>query len=170
MDADELLRPYALDPDKGTEQWWVRGNRFTFKAGAAEAGGGFAVVETLLHPVAAAPAHVHDETDEAVYVLEGRLVLEVGDERFDQAPGSFAFLPRRVPHRYLPQPPGPVRALWLLTPAGFENYWREIGDPVVAGQPPPKPVPPDAAVMDRIGKRYRTRFLPSEAAGNGARA
>jgi Cupin domain. len=51
--------------------------RFVFKATANEAGPGFAVVETLLYPVAAAPAHVHDNTDEAVYVIDGRLMLEV---------------------------------------------------------------------------------------------
>ena len=36
------------------------------------AGPGFAVVETLLHPSAAAPAHVHDNSEEAVFVIEGR--------------------------------------------------------------------------------------------------
>jgi quercetin dioxygenase-like cupin family protein len=160
VDAREIARPYVVGPDSGVEQWWVRGNRFMFKATANEVGGGFAVVETILHPVAAAPAHVHDDTDEAVYVIEGRLVLEVGDERFDATPGSFAFLPRAVPHRYLPQEPGPVRVLWMLTPSGFEDFWRETGDPVIEGEPPPAPSPPDAATMGEIARRYRTTFLP----------
>lgn len=160
MAATDGRRPYALDPGQGVEQWWVRGNRFLFKASGNEVGSDFAVVETLLHPVAAAPAHVHDDTDEAIYVVEGELVLEVGDQRFETRVGSFAFLPRGIPHRYLPQEPGPVRVLWFLSPAGFENYWREIGDAVVEGEPPPQPTPPDPAFMAEVGQRYRTRFLP----------
>lgn len=155
-----MRTPYALDPGEGVESWWVRGNRFDFKAGSGEVGPGFAVVETLLHPVAAAPAHVHHDTDEAVYVLEGELVLEVGNQTFHTRAGSFAFLPKGIPHRYLPQEPGPVRVLWMLTPAGFENYWREIGDRVLEGHPAPAPTPPDPAVMAEIGKRYSTEFLP----------
>jgi quercetin dioxygenase-like cupin family protein len=160
VDASQPRKPYVLDPDQGVESWWVRGNRFDFKASAKEVGPGFAVVETLLHPVAAAPEHVHDGTDEAIHVIEGRLVLEVGDQRFEARAGSFAFPPKGIPHRYLPQEPGPVRVLWMLTPAGFENYWREIGDAVVEGEPPPPPTPPDPALMTEIGQRYATRFLP----------
>jgi quercetin dioxygenase-like cupin family protein len=118
-----VSNPYVLGPGEG-EALWVRGNRFTFKASGSEVGGGFAMVETLLHPVAAAPAHVHHETDEALYVIEGQMVLEVQGERLAAEPGSFASLPRGIPHRYLPQEPGPVRVLWFLSPAGFEEYWR----------------------------------------------
>lgn len=159
MDAAELRKPYGLEPHGG-EQWWVRGNRFTFKASANEVGPGFAVVEVTLHPVAAAPAHVHHETDEAVYVLEGEMILEVGTQRLETRAGSFAFLPKGIPHRYLPQEPGPVRALWMLSPAGFENYWREIGKPVVEGEPVPQPTPPDPEFMQKLGRRYATDFLP----------
>ncbi len=158
MGINQLRQPYVLAPEEG-EGWWVRGNRFTFKASGREVGPGFAVVETLLHPVAAAPAHLHHGTDEALYVLEGELVLEVGDHRFKTQPGSFAFLPRDIPHRYLPQEPGPVRVLWVLTPAGFEGYWREIGEPITPGVPAPPPVPPDPLRMAELGRRYATEFL-----------
>jgi quercetin dioxygenase-like cupin family protein len=151
------IAPYVLGPADG-EALWVRGNRFTFKASGRDVGGGFAAVETLLHPVAAAPAHRHDETDEALYVIEGELVVEVGEERFTAGPGSFGFLPRGIPHRYLPQEPGPVRVLWFLSPAGFEDFWREVGTPVVEGEDPPRPTPPDAARMAELGGRYSTDF------------
>lgn len=152
-------RPYALEPNAG-EAWWVRGNLFAFKASAREVGEGFAVVETVLHPVAAAPAHIHHSTDEAIYMLDGQMAVDVGSEHLVLRPGSFAFLPRGVPHRYLPQEPGPVRALWMLTPAGFEDYWREIGTKVQPGQGPPTPVPPDPAYMARVGQKFATEFLP----------
>ena len=150
---------YALKPNAG-EAWWVRGNLFTFKASAREVGKGFSVVETVLHPVSAAPAHLHHDTDEAVYMLEGRMLVDVGDERLDLVPGSFAFLPKGIAHRYLPQEPGPVRVLWVLTPSGFEDFWREIGSEAKPGEEPPKPVPPDPAYMARVGRKFATDFLP----------
>jgi quercetin dioxygenase-like cupin family protein len=150
-------KAYALGPGEG-EAFWVRGNRFTFKASGREVGGGFAVVETELHPVAAAPAHVHHQTDEALYVIEGEMDLEVGGERLTAEPGSFAFLPRAIPHRYLPKEPGPVRVLWLLSPAGFEEFWREIGTPVQEGAEAPAPTPPDAVRMGELGRKYASEF------------
>ena len=95
-----------LEPNQGVEQWWPRGNRLVFKASGREVGPGFSVVEMLLEPVAAAPAHVHYKTDEVIFVLEGLLALEIGDDRFETRPGSFAFLPKGVPHRYLPHERG----------------------------------------------------------------
>ena len=160
MQPADFKQPYFLAPNQGVEEWWVRGNRFTFKASANEVGPGFAVVETLLHPVAAAPAHVHDHTDEAVYVIEGQLGLEVGEQRFEARAGSFAFLPRGIPHRYLPREPGDVRVLWMLTPSGFENFWRDIGQPVLPDKPEPKPEPADPEFMAKLGRRYATRFIP----------
>jgi quercetin dioxygenase-like cupin family protein len=150
-------QPYVLGPGDG-EALWLRGNRFTFKASGSDVGGAFAAVETLLHPVAAAPAHRHEDTDEALYVLEGELVLEVGEVRFTATPGSFGFLPRGISHRYLPQEPGPVRVLWFLYPAGFEDFWREVGTPVVEGEEAPEPTPPDPVRMSELGRRYATDF------------
>lgn len=151
--------PYMLGPDAG-EGHWVRGNQFTFKASGREVGDGFAVVETLLHPLAAAPAHLHVATDEALYVLEGDIGVEVGGQRFEASPGCFAFLPKGVPHRYIPRDPGPVRVLWLLSPSGFEDFWRETGTPIVEGEPPPPPAPPDPERMSDLGSKYGTKFLP----------
>lgn len=149
--------PYVLGPDEG-EALWIRGNRFVFKATGPDTGGGFAVVETVLHPVAAAPAHRHDDTDEALYVLEGVLGLEVDGQHFMAGPGSFGYLPRGLAHRYIPQEPGPVRVLWMITPAGFEEFWREIGISVIEGEEPPPPTAPDAARMAALGRKYATDF------------
>lgn len=153
--------PYALRPNEG-EAYWLRGNRLDFKASSRDVGPGFAVVEMLLHPIAAAPAHVHHETDEAVYVVMGHMTVDVGEQRFELAEGSFAFLPRGIPHRYLPRDPGPVRVLWMLSPGGFENYWREMGIPVRPGEEPPAPTPPDPELMATLGRKYATEFLPPE--------
>lgn len=40
------------------------------------------------------PRHAHLNNDEAVYVLEGRGTMEIGDERVGLEPGDFMLLPR----------------------------------------------------------------------------
>ena len=55
-------------------------------------------------------------------MLEGELVFQVADERFDQAQGELAFAPRNVAQRARPQRRG--RALLLLcTPARLERHF-----------------------------------------------
>ena len=46
------------------------------------------------------PLHVHHETDEFFYVIDGHLLVQAGQERHDLGPGCFAWLPRQIPHTY----------------------------------------------------------------------
>ena len=45
-----------------------------------------------------APLHMHARHAEAVFVLEGTLCLQLGDEEIEAAPGTYAFVPRGTPH------------------------------------------------------------------------
>ena len=54
------------------------------------------------------PLHVHDEDDECLYVIDGHLLVQVGEERHDLGPGCFAWLPRQVPHTFANVSDSPV--------------------------------------------------------------
>lgn len=47
-----------------------------------------------------APLHVHDEDDEAWYVLRGKLGFRLGDEMMEAGPGAAVLAPRGTPHTY----------------------------------------------------------------------
>ena len=51
-----------------------------------------------------------------------------------------------------------VWVVWFLSPAGFEDFWRDVGTPVVEGEEAPEPTPPDPARMTGLGRRYATEF------------
>ncbi len=102
---------------------------------------------------------MHHETDEALYVVEGDIVLEVGEERLLATAGSFPSCLGASLTATSPQEPGPVRVLWFLSPAGFEDFWREIGTPVVQGAEASPPTPPDRERMGKLGRKYATEFL-----------
>jgi mannose-6-phosphate isomerase-like protein (cupin superfamily) len=62
-----------------------------------------------------APLHVHFHDDEAWYVLEGRLMVRVGDEEVEARAGSAVFVPRGARHTYWNPDSTPVRYLLVMT-------------------------------------------------------
>ena len=66
-----------------------------------------------------APLHLHHNDDEAWYVLEGILIVRVGDEEVEVPAGSSVYVPRGTPHTYWNPGPGPVRYLLIMTPTIF---------------------------------------------------
>jgi mannose-6-phosphate isomerase-like protein (cupin superfamily) len=69
-----------------------------------------------------APLHVHHRDDEAWYILEGTLRVQVGDKEVEASAGSGVFVPRGTPHTYWNPGPGPTRYLLIMT----ANIYRLI--------------------------------------------
>jgi uncharacterized cupin superfamily protein len=63
-----------------------------------------------------APRHVHHSDDEAWYVLEGRLRVQVGDREVEASAGAGVLVTRGTPHTYWNPGPEPVRYLLIMTP------------------------------------------------------
>src|SRR5881275_976161 len=71
-----------------------------------------------------APLHLHRSDDEAWYVLEGTLCVQVGEDVIEARAGSAVLAPRGIPHTYWNPGPGPVRYLLVMT----SNTYRLIGE------------------------------------------
>lgn len=69
-----------------------------------------------------APRHLHRHDDEAWYVLEGTLRVQVGLDEVEAQAGSAVFVERGMPHTYWNPGPGPVRYLLVMT----SNIYRLI--------------------------------------------
>jgi quercetin dioxygenase-like cupin family protein len=66
-------------------------------AGAAQTDSSFALVK---YDIAIdVPYHLHDHEDESIYVLEGEVIVYVGDTPHEAPAGTFVFMPKGVPHR-----------------------------------------------------------------------
>ncbi len=63
-----------------------------------------------------APLHVHDEDDEAWYVLEGTLGFRLGDDEVEARPGSAVLARRGTPHTYWNAGATEARYLLVMTP------------------------------------------------------
>jgi mannose-6-phosphate isomerase-like protein (cupin superfamily) len=98
-----------------------------WKIDAGESGGRFSVVH---HPIAphalAAPLHFHHNEDEYSYVLRGRLGALLGDDVVIAEAGSWVFKPRGQWHSFWNPGDEPCEIIEVISPGGFENYFREI--------------------------------------------
>ncbi|HET7876665.1 MAG TPA: cupin domain-containing protein [Methylomirabilota bacterium] len=68
-----------------------------------------------LEPGGVAERHSHDAQEQALYILEGRALVEVGDSiKEEVGPGTACFFPAGMPHRF--EALTPVRALVIYAP------------------------------------------------------
>ena len=112
----------------------------TIKAGAADTGGLFTFCEDVMAPrTSGPPLHVHDEEDECFYVIDGHLLVQVGEERHDLGPGCFAWLPRQFPHAFANVSDSPVHLVGAIVPGGMEEVFAALGGYFAQLQGPPDP-------------------------------
>ncbi len=99
----------------------------TIRIHGRDTGGTVSVVESHDVTGGGPPLHIHRSEDETFQVLEGEYEWTVADKTFVAEKGATIFAPRGVPHtyRYLGQTPG--RLMCIITPAGFEGFFEEIG-------------------------------------------
>ena len=111
-----------------------------FKLLAEQTGGGFALVEHPISPrTLAAPPHRHHNEDEASYVLEGSIAVEIGNDVMRASAGTLVFKPRGIYHTFWNESTEPARILEIISPAGFEKYFEEVATLAEMGVPPDDP-------------------------------
>jgi quercetin dioxygenase-like cupin family protein len=116
----------VLAPGEGRTVWVV-GDRYPVKASGEETGGAFALIEALVPPGGGPPPHIHRREDEAFYVLEGDLRFHVDGRDIDAGVGSWITLAKGSLHFFKNVGGRPARMLILVTPAGLERFFLEIG-------------------------------------------
>jgi mannose-6-phosphate isomerase-like protein (cupin superfamily) len=98
-----------------------------WKVDGSQTGGRFSVVH---HPIAphalAAPLHRHANEDELSYVLTGRLGALLGEDIVTAEAGTWLFKPRGQWHTFWNAGEIPCEIIEVISPAGFEEYFREV--------------------------------------------
>ena len=119
------------------ETAWFDGDTYTVKAGTDSTNGAFAFLEATVPPGNGPPPHVHTLEDEAFYILSGQLEFSGSAQRFLAGAGDFIHVARGVPHCFKNVGVHAVRMVFLYTPAGFERFFLQAGEPAVPGRPIP---------------------------------
>lgn len=97
-----------------------------------------------------APLHIHNNDDEAWYVLEGTLGVQAGDREIEARSGSAVFVPRGTPHSYWNAGAGRLRYLLVMT-AKIHRLIQELH--TISDRNP--------ATMNSLFRKYDSELLMS---------
>ncbi|WP_342738675.1 cupin domain-containing protein [Bradyrhizobium sp. B117] len=75
-----------------------KGSAIELKVESSQSGGDYGAVLWKVRAGEEPPLHTHSREDELVFVVEGKLIARVGDNRVEVGPGAYAALPRGIPH------------------------------------------------------------------------
>lgn len=148
---------HVVGEDDATAIWFL-GTLALIKGHGAGSGGVFGVVEFTHPPGFATPLHVHNNEDEAFYVLDGAIRGVCDGREWSASRGGFVWLPRGSRHGYRVEGDEPVRTLVFSIPAGFERFVVEAGEPALARTLPP-PSEPDLEKLGAAAARYGQEIL-----------
>src|SRR6516162_6131820 len=139
---------------------WYNGSLMTFLATGEDTHGRFALIEAVARRGNVPSPHIHHREDEIFYVLEGEIVVSVGNRTIKGTAGTMVFLPRDVRHSFTIESEQ-YRMLILVTPAGFEAWFREFSVPAPAMTLPPANEPAYGEVqrMLEAAPRYGLEFV-----------
>jgi quercetin dioxygenase-like cupin family protein len=117
---------------------------------------GFAAMEITIPAHFTGPIpHAHDEFDEAIYVLTGRLLVTGDDEGNEAFAGSMFVAPRGRRHGFSNPYAETALVLGVWAPAAPAlAFMQEIGAALTPGSPP------DPEQMRDIYTRHASRLLP----------
>ncbi|SNY74727.1 Cupin domain-containing protein [Paractinoplanes atraurantiacus] len=122
-----------------------------FKLWGEDTGGALAIVEHPFPVGALVAPHMHTREDEYSIVTEGEIGFRSGDREVVLGPGGYITKPRGELHAMWNAGAVPARMTEIITPAGFEHFFREVAEILAAG-------PAAAGQGADLAERYGLRF------------
>jgi quercetin dioxygenase-like cupin family protein len=140
----------VVGPGEG-RSGFLRSIGVEFKLWGHDTGGALSVVEHTFPVGALVQPHQHTREDEYSIVTEGEIGFRSGVREVVLGPGGYITKPRGELHAMWNAGRLPARMIEIISPAGFEHFFREMVDLLAAG-----PVTPGQSVdlADRYGLQY----------------
>lgn len=148
---------FVREHDDGTATW-VLNSLVVDRITAEDTGGAYSITEHHAHQVYETPYHRHIGEDEVLYVMDGEftVVTEAGTQT--ATVGDTVVFPRGEPHALSVTSDGPARALVVCSPAGFEGFFHEVGEPA-SERTVPEPTEPDIGAVEALAPEYDLELL-----------
>jgi len=162
------MRPDAvitIDPGAG-DVLAVAGGAYRILLSGAQTNGACAIISMMVPPNGGPGPHAHKDVQESFYVLEGEVVIRSETQTYTARKGAFVNIPfGGAIHNFKNESSEMAHLLCIISPAGMDDMFREIGKPVAPGEavPPPAPPTPEAlAQLQNIVAKYGQEFFPAD--------
>jgi quercetin dioxygenase-like cupin family protein/ketosteroid isomerase-like protein len=141
--SETSAMPVVRRPEEGRSVPNPIADDVIIKLTQGETGGALSMFESTPGPGAGPPMHVHANEDEVMYVVEGTIRFQLGDEMQETPAGGFAFIPRGLRHAWQNIGSEPARVMFFLTPAstGMERFFPAFAE-----------VPEDGPVQEEFAR------------------
>jgi quercetin dioxygenase-like cupin family protein len=126
----------VVGPGEG-RSGWLGTIGVQFKLWGRDTGGAFAVVEHPFPVGALVPAHLHTRESEYSIVTEGTIGFRSGNREAVLEAGGYIVKPAGEVHAMWNAGRAPARMIEIISPAGFEHFFREVCELLEAGTPSP---------------------------------
>jgi quercetin dioxygenase-like cupin family protein len=141
----------VVQPGEGRVGGLAPGIGVIFKIDGEDTGGALSIVEHPFAVGALVPPHIHTLEDEYSIVLEGEIGFRSNDREVVLGPGGYIIKPRGEVHAMWNAGSTPARMIEVISPAGFEAFFRELSELTAMGAP-------DRAVVAGLAQRYELPF------------
>ena len=141
----------------------VVGDTYSILVSGAETAGRYCLIDMIVPDGGGPPPHRHD-FEEMFTLLEGELEFAFRGRTTTVRAGSTVSVPANAPHAFRNASGASVHMLCLAAPAGLEEFFLEVGDPLESRASPP-PKLDNTQMEERIKKiralapKYRTELL-----------
>jgi quercetin dioxygenase-like cupin family protein len=165
-DPGRVLTHVSPDTDESLLHLGVVGDTYTIVVSGAETAGRYTLIDMHVPPDGGPPPHRHD-FEEMFTILDGEIELTFRGVSAVATAGETINVPANAPHVFRNVSERPARLLCLCSPAGQEEFFKEIGVPVTQRTEAP-PELDDAAARAFMAKavavapKYRTELLLGE--------
>lgn len=166
MDSKKAT-PITRNPNEG-EYVSVVGDTYRILVSGSDTDGAFAQIDMLIPPGGGPGPHAHADFDESFYVIDGEIEVKHESGSFIAAKGAFVNIPKGgTVHCFKNKSDKTAHLLCTVTPAGLEEFFREIGEPVSQGEFLPLPTFSKEFVskLQIVAERYGQKVFPPDYLG-----
>lgn len=126
--AENAAALKVVQPGEGRQGRLGPGVGVHFKIDGQDTGGALSVVEHPFAVGALVRPHIHTREDEISIVLEGEIGFRSEDKEVVLGPGGYIIKPRGEVHAMWNAGAVPARMVEIISPAGFEGFFRGFAD------------------------------------------
>ena len=162
-DPGRALTHVSPDTDESLPHLGVVGDTYTILVSGADTAGRYTLIDMHVPPGGGPPPHRHD-FEEMFTILDGEIELTFRGVSVAATAGETINVPANAPHVFRNVSERPARLLCLCSPAGQEEFFKEVGVPVAQRTEAP-PALDEAATAAFIAEaielapKFRTELL-----------
>ena len=167
MSSTESARRHAtvIQPSEGSSFWQpvpANGHADPKLTPANTRYGDLSMGYQTIAPRSRVREHSHGDQIELQICFRGRGRVVVDGVSHPLVPGTACFLGYDVKHEIINETDEELVMLWIVSPAGLENFFRAIGRPRTPGDPAPPPFarPENDGEIERASGMTYTRPKP----------